>query len=527
MSFTGLIADIPIGREGLVGSKNVALANPAQLSIAENLTFEDGTMRKEGGATKYNSTVISGAPDIIGGHDWHPVIGTQRMVVLLSDGDLQKDSGAGDFTVTLKAGLTVSGVVPTFVEGGNETGAADRKLFLFTGVNQVQVLAADGNTTSDLTTPPADWSTGFPLGGFVHEDRLWGFGGEDSHRVYYSTVEDHEDFTGAGSGQIGIYSGEGEEIVGGISFKGLILLWKRPFGMYIINTTDTDVTKWKVSRISKSFGLVTPQAFAAIDDDIVFMDLSGALHLVSTIDEFGNIGSRSLTDVNEMNTFIRDNVNLTALSDVRSFYYIGKRELHFALPKTGDTVNGARLVLDFNTPDAIKFRWSPRDTATALWLKRDSGGVPRPVMGDDAGFVWNLDQAVRSKDGVGYNAVFKTFDLDLSHLDPKLATVRKSGAFLELVADAKGEWDLLVDIFWDGVLRQTLTFNMGSTGAALGSFVIGTDVLAGKAVLNKKRRVLGSGRRISFQGRNTGVGQDFSISKMLFHFTISDERLAG
>jgi len=49
--------------------------------------------------------------------------------------------------------------------------------------------------------------------------------------------------------------------------------------------------------------------------------------------------------------------------------------------------------------------------------------------------------------------------------------------------------------------------------------------LAGDQVLNKKRRITGGGRRISLQGRNSGDGQDFSVSKFYLHFRVSDERL--
>jgi hypothetical protein len=64
---------------------------------------------------------------------------------------------------------------------------------------------------------------------------------------------------------------------------------------------------------------------------------------------------------------------------------------------------------------------------------------------------------------------------------------------------------------------------MGVTGSDLGSFVLGTDVLAGTKILNKKRRLLGSGRRISIVGRNNGDSQDFSVAKFLIHFKAGNE----
>ena len=93
MSYTGEIAEIVVGTLGMTGSKNAATMDPRSLIQATNMTFEDGTMRKEGGATKYNSTAISGTPKIIGGHDWFPTAGVQRMIILADNGKLYKDTG--------------------------------------------------------------------------------------------------------------------------------------------------------------------------------------------------------------------------------------------------------------------------------------------------------------------------------------------------------------------------------------------------------------------------------------------------
>ncbi len=98
MAFTGQIASLVIGTGGHNGSKNQAEVPPDQLIDADNLTFESVTIRKEGGADKYNSSVISGTPSVIAGHDWFPSAGTQRSVVVTSAGTILKDDGAGTTT---------------------------------------------------------------------------------------------------------------------------------------------------------------------------------------------------------------------------------------------------------------------------------------------------------------------------------------------------------------------------------------------------------------------------------------------
>lgn len=526
MAYRGRIAEIPIGFDGLTGSKNLSQVKVSQLLRALNISYESGTIRKEGGSAKYNSSVISGAPKILGGWDWWPTGGNQRMVVYTDDGELLKDSGDGSFGVTLKSGLDTF-AVPVFVEGGKEAAANNSKLFTLNGVDAVQVLSADGATTSNLATPPADWSgANQPSFGLIHEGKFWGGGNlNDPHRLYYSTNSDHEDLTGSGSGTIALYPGEGEKLIGAMSFKGLIIAFKRPRGIYLVDTSSATLAEWRVVRLSESIGISSPAAVVQIDDDLLFVDAAGNFQLISAVTAFGDMSSRNLSQASEMGDFIRENLALSQLSRVQGVYYPTKREAHFAMASLGSSVNNRRLVVDFNRLGRPRFRHSDKDTCESLWLRRDTDGILRPTSGDDAGFVWSLDQSTRSKDGAGYGGEFQIPHTDLSYIDQSLGTRRKNAQFLELVVEPVGNWNLSVDILWDGVVRDTVQFNMGQTGAGLGDFVLDTDVLAGSQVLNKRRRITGSGRRFSMVGRNSGAGQDYSVAKAFLHFTPSDERL--
>lgn len=525
MAYIGQVVEIPM-QGGLTGTKNQALIKPSQLLQALNVAFDTGAVSKEGGASKYNSTVITGAPTIIGGWDWWPSDGVQRMIVNLSDGTIKKDSGAGTFAVTLASGLTVSGTVPMYVEGGKEVAANNRKLFIFTGKNVVQVLSGDGATTANIATPPADWSgANQPVCGAIHEARLWGAGNlNDPHRVYYSDTASHEAFTGGVSGSISVYPGEGEKIVGMMSFKGLLIIWKYPKGIYYIDTTDPTVANWKVRVVTRGTGGVSPLGQVIIDNDVLYLDAQGNYQLLSATQEFGNMAVNNLSQRNQINTFLRDNVNISQLMRTRAIYYGHKREAHFVLTALGGAVNNRRMVVDFNAEEP-RFRFSDRDTNDTIWLRQDTDSIQHPVIGDNAGFVWLIDRTVRNKDGVGYAGLFQTAQLDFSHVDIKFGIKRKNGQFLELVAEPKGNWNLAVEVQWDGITTQTVSFNMGNAGAAIGSFILDTDALGNDTLINKKRRITGGGRRFSLIARNAGAGEDFSISRFFLHFTLGDERL--
>lgn len=517
MAFTGEVAELLIGTGGLTGTKNQATVLPDQLLEALNITYENGTIQKEGGSAKYSSE-ISGTPTIIGGHDWHPSLAVQRRIILGSDGILYKDTGDGAFSVQLKTGLSVSGVNPVFVDGGQEQGAAVKHLFLFTGKNAVQVLDDDGATTGDISDPPTDWSgSNQPYFGVVHEGRLWGGGNlNDPHRIYASLPTDHEDFTSTPF-TLDVSPGVGERLIAGASFKGFLVLWKYPHGIFLVDTSSADTANWRVTTHSEEIGGVSPNCWTGIDDDIVFMDHTSAIHVLSAIQEFGNLGSRNISTVSQFDVISREILDLGELLDTQCVYYIAKRQVHFTCSTSSDAYD-RRIVLDLNRPDLGRFSISDKDVNASIWLVQDSNGIERPYIGDKSGFVWELDQANRST-GTGYNGQFQTPHLDFSHLDPALGTIEKNGKFLELVVEPKGNWSLSVDILWDDVIHQTLDFNLGTTGSSLGSFVLNTDKLAGSNLLNKKKVISGSGRRFSIICRNSGDGQDFSIAKFYLGFT--------
>ena len=359
-------------------------------------------------------------------------------------------------------------------------------------------------------SPPADWAgINQPSCGCIHEGRFWGFGNLNSpHMGYYSTTADHEDVSGGGI--LSIYPGVGERIVAAFSFKKGIVVFKYPIGIYYIDTSNISAANWKVQQVSSKLGCAWIGTAEPIEDDIVYLDASRAIRLLTTTDKFSDVSTQALSDINEMGPFIRDNLNFNSVRTWQMHYYTTKRELHIACTGLGATTNNSRLVVDFSDLKAgPKWRFSTRDAPISLW-SRIVSGMPELMLGDNNGQVWRMDQETRSHNGSGYNGQFKSPPLDLSHVEPRLATVRKNGSFLELVVEPKGNWNLSVDIEWDGELRQTLQYNMGTTGASLGSFVLGTDKLAQTSVLNKKKRLVGSGRRLTLIGRNSGDGQDFS-----------------
>lgn len=527
MGSTLNIAELPLGGNGLNGSNNPSIHAPDDLVYAFNVCYQGGAIRKEGGASKYTPSALSGTPSIIAGTDWRYDGVTQRSIIVTSAGDILKDSGTGAYGTTLKSGLTVSDVSPRFCEAGKEVAANNRKLFIFTGKNAVQVLSADGATTSDLATPPADWTAGKPSFGTPHEGRIWAGGNtNDPHRLYYSTTTNHEDFTGAGSGSLSIYPGEGERLVGAVSFKGFLVAFKYPAGVYVIDTTNPTVANWRVNKSSGTIGMANENAIAELTDDyIAILTPAADVRVYGPGDFLGNFRGATITDSRYMNEFMRRELQYQYSAKWRLCWYNTKRELHIACTSKSSTTNDARLVCDLTNFAKPRWRYSTRDVCISMWTRIGSDTQAQLVSGDASGFVWTMDTETRSKDGAAYNGLFQTAATDLSYLDPRLGTRRKNGKFLELSMEHVGNWDVNVEIYWDGKYHQTVTFNVGTTGSILGSFVLGTGRLGGSTLINRKRRITGSGRRIAIVGKNNQPAQDFALSKMLLHYSLGSDKV--
>lgn len=514
MSYRGIEVPWILARYGLVGTKNLAAIPHEALIKAQNVAYHQGTLTRAGGSTPYNATAITGTPNLRGLVDWWPTASLQRLIAWGDDGILYRDTGAGTFAIQLKTGLNVSGL-PVFCEGGAEALANNKKLFLTTGLDVVQVLSGDGVTTSNIgVNKPADWSgTNQPRFLFQHRHRI--FGGF-LHQIYWSRTTDHEDYVGAGSGTQPCYPGLGAYLQGGVSFKEFAFFFKWPRGIFRLDDSSTDVANWTLLPLTEGVGLAGPRALCVTDDDVIFMSEVGHLHLLSYV-RANDIKASDLTEANDLAPWVRDNLNIDGdrLERVQAIWYPDKKEAWFACPGTGSSTNNVIMIVDKKDPAAPRIRIEDKDVAESLALRRDSKKIERPIAGDDAGQVWSLDQSTKNRNGAGYTSEFQLPHTDFAWAAAPLATRRKNFSFLEAVFQPLGNFDLSVDTIIDGEYRETLTFNLGTVGATLGAFVLGTDKLAGDILDNIRRRMRGDGRRLSLVGRLSGADQDFSLS--MFH----------
>jgi len=530
MAFTGLIATFPVGLTGFNGSRNMSKLGPGHFSYVEGVDIDGGVLVKDGGASKLNAVAMGGA--VLAGRNWSPVPGANHDIVVLSNGTMRKDVGLGTFPTLLGSVGVPTVFPPFFVRAGGEKVGSTRKLFVFNEAQQLQYISG---TADVLTTvvPPADWSGSFPIFGVQHNQRLWAGGnGSDPHRIYYSQTGRHTDFLGVVDpldgtpGSLAIYPGEGDQLVGGISFRGLLILFKYPTGIYVVDTRDPTVANWRVDKLNDAVGVASPHCLVQISNDVILLDNGGNFHVMSTVTDFSDIRTSDIGQSSVMGPFMRENVGLTDIRKAMGVWYAAKAKAWFMVPLAGSTFNNLRIVVDFNDANAgPRYLLSRRDEGPALWMRPDTIGVRRPTLGDPDGFVWLMDRESRNKDGVAYTMAFDTSENDFGFLDPQLAPRTKNGDFLEIVADLVRNTTLTVTPTWDGFVGQPIVFNIGSSGAALGSFILDTDVLSSTGIVISRGKLDGQGRRLKLSVVNDILDDELRLAEVRVGFKVADERI--
>lgn len=528
MAFRGLIATLPIGLTGFNGSKNPSQLQPGDLSFVEGVDIDAQVLVKDGGAEKLNAIALSGG--VIAGFNWAPAQGLNHDIVVLDNGEIRKDTGAGTFATLMNTVGVPTLFPPFFAVGGGEAVGSTRKLFIYNEAAQVQMISGISNVAVPISTPPADWTSNFPIFGIQHGGRMWGGGNaNDPHRIYWSNPANHQDYTTAlVTGSISIYPGEGEQLVGGLSFRGLLILIKYPRGIYIVDTRDPDVVNWRVDRLNNAVGVASPWCLVQINNDVVLLDSGGHFHLMASINDFSDVEASDMGHKQSMGPFMRANVSLLNMRKAMGAWYGNKSKVWYMVPLLGSAHNNLRIMIDFNDATAgARFYLSRRDIGDALWMRPDAQGAYRPTLGDDDGFVWTMDEEERNKDGVAYEMRMETAENNFSAIDPELGPRTKNGQFIEITSDLVRNSFITVKPVWDGYELDPIIFTLGSAAAALGSFILDVDALSAAGTVTAQEKLNGQGRRLKLIINNDELDDEVRLSEVRVGFTPADERIRG
>ena len=477
-----------------------------------NATLEDHSVRVGGGAATVGSSFGASLTGKFALDFW-PTTSVQRTIVVDDNGAIWKDDGSGGGWATLVTGLDTSGV-PFLYEGGAEAAGNNRKLFYCDRVNSVRVLSGDGAAMTVISAGAADWAgANQPGGGVIHEGYNWMFGNANApHTIYRSLQSNHEDFTTTAY-SLRVFPGEGERLVAGLSYKGVLILWKYPKGVYMVDTSDANSANWRVIRVGTP-GAAGPANVTPIEDDIMWVAPDGSWHLVSATTATGSVRAEDLT-ARKLASFARENINLAQLASAQLLYYSHKQEVILACSASGQTARNRRLHLDLNRRTEIGERWIwwDRDRNEAFFLRKVSE-IATPAFINNAGQMYLLDRTDRNNNGAAYTFEVFTRDSDFAEIVPGWQGRYKNFRFIQLEYDPRSTATITMEIYADGALLHTITHSLTAGAAALPQvlpFVLGT----GSLLSTIRRRIRGRARRVGVRIYSSTVNADISLTRLL------------
>jgi hypothetical protein len=493
-----------------------------------------------GAATLY---AVLGSGAAMGGYDGFlygmtvvmPGTSSSQPLISITSNTLTKTAVAVSYITTkLQSGATNLGTLDPgthFITGGNEVPNNTRRLFIYTnGVSQLAMMTGDSAAVSAINRPSPDWSTTYPTFGLIYQGRHVAV---LQHTIYISKLADHTDFTtsatdGTGASQFPIFPGEGDGIIGATVYKGALLLFKKPYGMYMFQWNGGDlatVGNVSLSKISDNFALSSPHAVQQIINDLVGGSSSGSLFSQNATNAFGALEAGDVLVRAQVRNYFRQNFDYAGNPPMHSAYYAEKFLAMFTGRDVGSNPQNRILMYDAGGASP-RISVETKDQPTCMWTRKDTNTVPRPYYGANDGYVYAMDQGTWNVNGAAYTGEFQTPYIDMSFADPKLADKAKLFDFISVTYQPIGNWSFFIDVFIDGKFVQTVEFAMKQSAAALDSFVLDKDSLGGARTALVLRQPLKSctGKAISFRIYNSQLNQSFTIERLTVSFRASGEQ---
>lgn len=520
MAYSGNIAHVTLGQAGLLTDQPPGDIPRGALIKAFNVSYETGVVTKAPGSLRYNTQVLPSP--IIALFDWHPRLDLQRLIAVCANGSIYRDTGDRLFSNAVPIFMGLSNLNPSvdMVEGGQETAGRDKKLFLFTGTNQVKVSQGDEATFSDIDLPAADWtSPNFPPTGLIHHNRLWVF---MKQRAYASDTGNHENFQTNFLTQA-IFPGEGGDITGVHVFKGRLFAFKQGGFVYYLEDQDPDSENWVWRKLASNFGLSSPHGIFEVGNDMIAVNESGSPVSYNAVLQLGDIESADLLRLLQIEDYFRGIVTLNGLDVIHTLYYEAKKQAFITYRMGFRQKNNLLLHLDFNREQPRVAFWS-KDQADCMALRKDINKIPRPIYGSADGYVYLMDREDRLVGGSAYLGEFKTGHMDFRFLGEQIANKNKLFDRLKVEFIPMGSWNVDIDVYIDGTFSETIPVLMDVRDDGLDTFTLDKDPLGREEAQTIEVPLHGSGRRISFHVKQAGANQNFAIASLDVGFRLSAEQ---
>ncbi len=480
-----------------------ALVDPSR-----NINLHEGGIRKRGGTSHVNVSAISGTPQIMGLHDYQLTTGDQFLMIGTNDGYLYKN-----FVDTVNTTLSTDKIVRMLTFGGY--------CFIYNGYDTPQYWDGLAGSTSPIALPAADWTPGTcPKWAVVHSNglarRIWAGGCANTpYNVYASKVGDGRDYT-TGPLLFYIETGTGDGVVGAFE-QGTRLFCMSKRNAFYINDINADTNYWGYEKAIWIGGVAHHGLIVSTPNDIHLMSDDGEIYSFTAVQSYGDYKAASLTRPSYMHKWIRDNIDLSKISQFHGVYDPVLRASKWFMVKLGS--NEVNICLPFFLDRPVDKAWgAPHENkdygsgygASCSASVKKSAGSYKIYTGDYSGFVWELETDNRNDNSNSFEGRSRWPRLNFDD-----ARVTKHYNKVIVVSNVEDNSNVSMSVTIDeaNVISDTVSFL--ATGSTFGTGRFGTATYSAGNVVDGQMRIGAVGKRIQPQIWNGVMNEDFFISTLL------------
>lgn len=471
---------------------------------AENCVYEfDGGPSKMPGTTKLNSSAVGGGAVVKGLFDYWKQgssgTATQKRVIHVGTLIMQDDAD-GTFA-NLFTGLA-EGAIPAY-------SIFDDILIISSDASADVPKSWDQSTAQDLAGSPPNFAFSA-----THKNKSWAAGVISTpSRLYFSVNLNPEDWTNSGSGSIDINPNDGDRITGIISHKDELWVFKGPYRGSIHRVTGsapTGTDSYAVKPFVSGLGAVGHNTLFRARDDIGFMWSDGSIHSLNATAAFGDYSETALS--RPINKYIREHVNADRLGHAWAATWDSMGIVLFSIPIDTFTNNNILLMMDYRF-DPVRWGIWPAlgGGALATVIDATNNNVPTVFEGGNDGFVRILGSEDHRIDGTTAIAMKVTTPF-LDYQSP-LHMKTFTGGSIGIAPKNTGN----ITLTWrrDDEADQTVAIAQ-TGGAALDSFVLGTDTLGGERFIERMFEAEEGGefRSIQYEITNSTGSEDVEVHSL-------------
>jgi hypothetical protein len=368
-------------------------------------------------------------------------------------------------------------------------------------------------TSNTAAARPTDWAgLNNPAWALEHssgntEGIIFG-GAENNKNDIYVVHDGSEDVSDENILFFRLNTGDNNGLVGGIEYGGRPIVFTKNNG-FIIDKTDSNVNNWTYFKAPWTGGTINNRTLVKVFDDVYSMAPDGNVYRISTVQDFGDYKTQSLTRATgnklfDFNRWIKENVDFSFSEDFHGEYVPDLNAVRFWVVRQSKTTVDTAMTyfIDFD-------RWLVHDnrdsnsgfSASISTIVEETDGSQVVYTGDYSGNVWKLDQTARNDNSNGYKAVIKTNNMLL----PQGNTIDerqfyKVHGIYEEVASQDFEVNAWVDGNTTGAGQIDMTNNYGDF------------------------KIEQVGRNLQLELYNDTADEDFFLMGLVIFFNLLDQR---